>query len=554
MGGTANGPTVAPAEVPHLAAATAALGAAMLSREAAVGLVAKLPREAFADDCEGCGVVYDALAALVADEEAVDQVTVTAWLADGDRLDVVGGAGAVADLADACAAPSAWRSYLLSVERAWLRRREEAGYLSAVGRLRAGVDLQTVRAGLPAPRVSDAGLQPVDWTTAWAGAATEAAWLVPGWLQAGRAAALVGAAKSGKSLLALEVAAALATGGRALGEDVGPVGVLYVDMENALEDVLGRLRDLGYGPDTNLDRLTYLTFPPLPPLDTEAGGAALAAAARDTGAELVVLDTLSRLISGDENDSRTVLDWYRHAVVPLRRDAVALLAIDHLGKDPARGARGTSAKADAVDVVWQAAPRGGHLLALTATHRRQLGYHDLLLHRRTEPAAPASRGWCATPTQDRSSPRCATANGSPSSEPSPRSVRSVTATTRARRGRQLAVQDRADPRAWPGPLEERRRRRARHPRLGQLVQHHPPAQHPGRRPARRVRSRIPSPNGDQPPGWNPLSRVSIEPRAVQAAAGEFLVDAGGVLPGSVRARRNCTSSGSGGGTAGAGRP
>jgi hypothetical protein len=380
---------------PHLLAELGALGAALLAPEAAVGVVERLRPDDL--DREAHRIVYAGVADLLARGEVVDTVTLTGWLADrGDLLDAVGGAQGVYDLTAICPTPGAWPSYVRQVAEAATRRRDRVAYLRAVNRLDAGENPLTVRAGLPAPPVSDAGgLQPLDWPTAWAGAATEPAWLVPGLLQAGRAAALVGPAKSGKSLLALEIAAALATSGRALGADVGPVAVLYVDLENALEDVMSRLRALGYGPGDDLSKLTYLSFPAVAPLDSETGGAALAATARDCGAELVILDTVSRCIAGDENDSRTILDLYRHTVVPLRRDVVALLVLDHLGKDPGRGARGTSAKADMADVLWQVTPRGSHLLALTATHRRQLGYSEhLLLHRRTDPLrhVPADAG------------------------------------------------------------------------------------------------------------------------------------------------------------------
>ena len=60
---------------------------------------------------------------------------------------------------------------------------------------------------------------------------------------------------------------------------------------------------------------------------------------------------------------------------------------------------------------------------------------------------------------------------------------------RARRDGERALQDRADPRARPRPVEDRRGRRARHARLGALAQHRTPPRLPRRRAPDRVRNR-----------------------------------------------------------------
>lgn len=379
-------PPNAPDGVRHLEAECAVLGAALLTGDAARGAVAQLEPAAF--DRHAHQLVFAAIVALVAAGEPIDTVTVGQQLATRGQLDEVGGPVALHDLTTTCPSPTNWRSYAAMVQRAATARRDRAAYLDALNRLGAGDDPAQVRAALPAsdPSLRDDLFAPIHWPTAWHAAVEEPTWIVPQLLQAGRSASLVGSAKSGKSLLMLEIAAAVATGGTALGQKLTPRGVLYVDLENALEDITGRLHALGYGPDSDLDRLTYLSFPPLPPLDTEAGGAALTVLARQHHAELVIIDTLSRVIEGDENESRTVLDLYRHTMVPLRRDGIAVVRLDHLGKDPTRGARGSSAKVDDVDVSWQLTVRGSELVEVRRTHARALGYPEtLLLHRRTGP-------------------------------------------------------------------------------------------------------------------------------------------------------------------------
>ena len=68
------------------------------------------------------------------------------------------------------------------------------------------------------------------------------------------------------------------------------------------------------------------------------------------------------------------------------------------------------------------------------------------------------------------------------------------------------------------PMAQRRRRRARHPVLGPLVEHHPPPLRHRQRPARRVRSRSLRSTTAGQSGRSPLNRASIKPGAVQPRA------------------------------------
>ena len=69
-------------------------------------------------------------------------------------------------------------------------------------------------------------------------------------------------------------------------------------------------------------------------------------------AVIVIIDTTSRVVAGKENDADTYLAFYRHTVVPLRARGIALLRLDHPGKDVSRGTRGSSAKKGDVDTEW----------------------------------------------------------------------------------------------------------------------------------------------------------------------------------------------------------
>ena len=131
-------------------------------------------------------------------------------------------------------------------------------------------------------------------------------------------------------------------------------------------DLQERLHDLGYAqPDSTLTTLAqhlhYYQLSPWPPLDTPAGGQRLLKEALNVKAQLVVIDTLIRTIAGEENSADTIKNFSRYCAMPLKAADIALLRIDHSGKDLTRGQRGTSAKRDDVDVVWLLKPASGNL-------------------------------------------------------------------------------------------------------------------------------------------------------------------------------------------------
>lgn len=221
-------------------------------------------------------------------------------------------------------------------------------------------------------------LQPylIDWSEFWDADLDEQEWLLEPLFSQRRSHALYAGAKSGKSYVVLAACAALATG-RPFLDHVGgtPVDVLYVDLEQTLEDLRDRLTEFGYGPDTDLSHLHYALLPSLPPLDTEAGGIALLDAAVAVGAKFVIIDTTSRAIVGDENDADTLRAFYRHTGLKLKQALIGWMRLDHAGKDVGKGQRGTSAKNDDVDVVIRL-ERTDTGVKLTATHRRMSWYPE----------------------------------------------------------------------------------------------------------------------------------------------------------------------------------
>lgn len=198
--------------------------------------------------------------------------------------------------------------------------------------------------------------------------------IIPDIINAGQIVSLVGQGGTGKSLLMFDIALALATGQSVLGHPPAePMSVLYIDMENPLGDVYKRRTNLGYH-DNRLERLMYYHMPDLPALDTKAGGQFIEAMVGRHSPDLVVFDTISKLVAGEESKSDTWQDLYKYSLVPLRQINCAAVILDHQGHDATKGARGSSAKRDNVDLQWIQACKGD-LVTLKRDKCRTL--HDI---------------------------------------------------------------------------------------------------------------------------------------------------------------------------------
>ena len=211
----------------------------------------------------------------------------------------------------------------------------------------------------------------VDWAQLWSTENQQGEWLCEPLLARGRAHALYAGAKSGKSLLLLELAAALATGRPVLNlPKREPIPVLYIDYEMTGADVRDRLEAFGYSNEDNMEHLHYVLLPSIGGLDTKAGADTVIAAVTQKNIQLVIIDTTARAVEGEENDADTLRAFYRWSGVALKSLGVTWVRADHAGKDSAKGQRGSSAKNDDVDVVWKFTKRNTTSILIEATHRR----------------------------------------------------------------------------------------------------------------------------------------------------------------------------------------
>lgn len=228
--------------------------------------------------------------------------------------------------------------------------------------------------------------QPIDWDEFWLAEESESEFIIEPLFARGRQTDLYAKAKAGKSLLVLDMVAAAVTGRSVLGQPARPsIRVVYLDLEMTPGDLRERLIDLGYGPDDDLSGLIYYPLPNLPPLDTDLGGEMVADLTAAHRADLVVIDTITRVVAGEENSADTYRNFFKYTGQRLKAMGVALARLDHMGKEEGLGPRGSSAKVEDVDAVYRLSVDGSRL-TLKRTHTRVPWMPDVVkIERQKEP-------------------------------------------------------------------------------------------------------------------------------------------------------------------------
>jgi hypothetical protein len=134
---------------------------------------------------------------------------------------------------------------------------------------------------------------------------------------------------------------------------------------------------MGYTTPNELHRLHYLMLPTVDPADHATGGNQIVNTANATNAAVIIIDTYGRAVAGDENEADTTRAFYRHTGARLKADGRAFVRLDHQGKNTEKGARGSSAKNDDVDIVYALKTVDGGLM-LTTTKRRMAWVPEVL--------------------------------------------------------------------------------------------------------------------------------------------------------------------------------
>jgi hypothetical protein len=215
-------------------------------------------------------------------------------------------------------------------------------------------------------------------------------WFIPGFICEGRGHALLSVSGVGKSLLMRELAAKLALGESIWGYPAqAPIRVLYLDYENdPIQDIGATLKEMQLNLPAKLDgQLTFLSYPEFGTFDTDEGASDIERALDIFKPDLVIIDTLSRVVAGEENSNDTWLNFYRSVGMVFKRRGVTYVRIDHLGKNAERGARGGSAKTGDIDLIWTLdGDSDGKMFTLKNSKSRTfLKEKNLVLERRSNP-------------------------------------------------------------------------------------------------------------------------------------------------------------------------
>lgn len=218
---------------------------------------------------------------------------------------------------------------------------------------RQAIDLMPVSADHIAEVAQRFSYAKLDWPTLWTEESKEPEWLLDPLIEEGKLIAIYSEAKDGKSLLLLEACLKLSEGDPIWThrDKREPMSIVYVDKENTVKDLRERAAKMGYEGNP-LVNLHYYSFPNMAFFDSPEGGKELFGLAKAHDAKLVVLDTLSRVVEGDEIDNNTYINFYKYTGVLFKPPRISLIRLDHAGKDAAKGMRGASSKRDDVDAVW----------------------------------------------------------------------------------------------------------------------------------------------------------------------------------------------------------
>lgn len=156
----------------------------------------------------------------------------------------------------------------------------------------------------------------------------------------------------GKSFVAVDLTAAIASGSRWHGRLTTQAFGLYVVAEGAAG--LGQRYDAWEENHQAAALTSLMILPEAVNLLSPSTVGEFANMAADLGAKLIVLDTLARcMVGGDENSAKDAGMAVEQLDVIRRRTGACVIAVHHAGKNLDNGARGSSAFEAAADTVLE---------------------------------------------------------------------------------------------------------------------------------------------------------------------------------------------------------
>jgi len=334
------------------------------------------------------GIVFSVILALHKKGESVDFQTISDKLERIGQLENIGGAGRLMELINIVPTSIGALSYAKIVRELGARRAVYSASQVIVDKvIDRSKDLHetltgardTINAEIQRASLGDLHLLTANYILdhEW----PEIVWAIPDLLPTGLSI-LAGRPKLGKSYLALQIAQAVAAGGVALKRNVASGPVLYLALEDSGRRLQTRMRQQHWPPGLHADFMILGQFENQLGHLQNGGGERLANKIEEVKYRLVIIDTLSKAMAGDQSD----MDEMNRAFAPLHRMShdlnCAVMIVDHhrkpgMAADLIDDVMGSTAKAASADTVWGLYRERGKRAAKLGVTGRDIEEHTL---------------------------------------------------------------------------------------------------------------------------------------------------------------------------------
>lgn len=356
-------------DVPHDEAIEQATLGALIVQPSNILEVADLSPLAFWSDRNRA--VFVAMASCVRQHGTIDAPLLRATLYEAGKLEFVGGPAYLSVLLDGGIRGVNLSAYVARLKDLEMRRVAIQG-AATVAALAREEGIEAACAALKdyakrTERASTLELLSLNMSEVMAGEIPPVPWLVEGWLGRGDRCTLAGEWGTGKSLIAMDLAISVAGNLPWLNRVTvaEPCPVIYCDEENNPANATRRLKRMVAGRSVDPEvgaglPITYLTRNRIK-LDSPRHLDALRRLLDRTKAGLLILDSMVRFFSGNENKTEEVSAFYSNCIDPLIAEfGCAVLMLDHMRKptdgddkvDQGHRIRGSGDKAGVSDDLW----------------------------------------------------------------------------------------------------------------------------------------------------------------------------------------------------------
>lgn len=190
----------------------------------------------------------------------------------------------------------------------------------------------------------------------------EPIWLVDGLIPEDSLTELYGPPKAGKTFFALGLSLSVATGQLFHGKPVKQGRVAYVAAEGGAPRISARVEAWRkHNGVSVLPEDEWMLITGRAPLDSPQSVDELLKVIGEGNFELIVIDTLARSMTGDENSQKDMSKFVDGCDHLREVTGATVLVIHHEGKDPTKGGRGSTALRAAIDTGIRVRPDGQHI-------------------------------------------------------------------------------------------------------------------------------------------------------------------------------------------------